>query len=71
MVACVGAMGSQLVVSQFQGTVARSERQCYLFRTSTKRFHKIEEGIHKTRGVNYPGLETKLRLRSQRYVVTV
>jgi hypothetical protein len=57
-------------VSRFQGTVARSEHQCYLFRTSTKHFHKIEEGVHKTRGVNCPGLETKLRLKSQRYVVT-
>jgi hypothetical protein len=51
-------------VSRFQGTVAQSERLCYLFRTSTKRFHKIEERVHKARGVYYPGLETKLRLRS-------
>jgi hypothetical protein len=59
------------ILSRFQGTVAQSERQCYLFRTSTKRFHKTEERIHKTRGVNCPGLETKLRLKSQHYVVIV
>jgi hypothetical protein len=60
-----------LDVSRFQGTVARSERQCYLFRTSTKRFHKVEERMHKMRGVNNPGLETKLRLRSQCYGITL
>jgi hypothetical protein len=32
-------------------------------------FHKVEERIHKTRGVDSLGLETKLRLRSQRYLV--
>jgi hypothetical protein len=33
--------------------------------------HKIEEVLHKTRGVGNLGLGTKLRLRSQRYVVQV
>jgi hypothetical protein len=33
--------------------------------------HKIEDRLHKTRGVDDLGLETKLRLRSQRYVVQV
>jgi hypothetical protein len=28
-------------------------------------FHKVEERVHKTRGVGGLGLETKLRLRSQ------
>jgi hypothetical protein len=32
-------------------------------------FHKVEERIHKMRGVDSLGLETKLRLRSQRYLV--
>jgi hypothetical protein len=34
-------------------------------------YHKVEEGLHKTRGVDDLGLETKLRLGSQRYVVQV
>jgi hypothetical protein len=31
--------------------------------------YKVEERIHKTRGVDSLGLETKLRLRSQHYLV--
>jgi hypothetical protein len=58
-------------LSRFQGTVAQSELRCYLFCTSTKCYHKIEERLHKTRGVDDLGLETKLRLESQHYVVQV
>jgi Chromo (CHRromatin Organisation MOdifier) domain len=34
---CINTPASDDSLSRFQGTVARSERQCYLFRTSTKR----------------------------------
>jgi hypothetical protein len=37
-------------VSRFQGTVARSERRCYLFRTSTKRFYKAKRGFTRREG---------------------
>jgi hypothetical protein len=36
---------SLLCLSWFQGTMARSERRCYLFHTSTKRFHKAKRGF--------------------------
>jgi hypothetical protein len=34
-------------------------------------YHKVEERLHKTRGVDNLGLETKLRLGSQCYIVQV
>jgi hypothetical protein len=34
-------------------------------------YHKVEERLHKMRGVDNLGLETKLRLGSQCYVVQV
>jgi hypothetical protein len=59
-------------VSRFQGTVARSEHKCYLFRTSTKHLSaRRREDSQDERGKNVLGLETKLRLRSQRYITTV
>jgi hypothetical protein len=67
----VRRLGSaNLLLSRFQGTVARSEHKCYLFRTSTKRLFARRREDSQGERKDVLGLGTKLRLRSQRYTTT-